>query len=166
MHHDRLAGAGRLAVAAGLRGEVDDHGARLHRGEHGLGDEPRRRLARDLRRGDDEVDGGQDLADRLEHLLLLLLRQLLRVAAGALGRGADRLGLDEGGAEALHLLAHRGPHVEGGDDGAEPARGGDRLQPGDAGTEDEHAAGASVPAAVVSIGRSFASSAAPRSTAL
>jgi hypothetical protein len=31
---DRLAGAGELAVAAGLGGEVDDHAAGLHRLEH------------------------------------------------------------------------------------------------------------------------------------
>ena len=36
---------------------------------------------------------------------------------------------------------------------AEAARGGDGLEPGDAGAEDEHLAGAMVPAAVVSIGR-------------
>ena len=35
---------------------------------------------------------------------------------------------DERGAQALHLLAHRGPHVERLDHRAQPARGRDRLQ--------------------------------------
>ena len=34
-----------------------------------------------------------------------------------------------------------GPHVVGGDDGAEPPRGGDRLQAGDAGAHHQHAGG-------------------------
>ena len=39
--------------------------------------------------------------------------------------------------QALDLLLDRGANVEGGDDGAQPARGGDRLQAGHAGAEDE-----------------------------
>ena len=69
---------------------------------------------------------------------LILLRHFLGVAAGCLRRleflVLDR---DELGAEALDLLLGRGPHIGRGDDGAEPARGRDRLQAGDAGAHDE-----------------------------
>ena len=69
---------------------------------------------------------------------LILLRHFLGVAAGGFRRleflVLDR---DELGAEALDLLLGRRPHVGRGDDGAEPARGRDRLQAGDAGAHDE-----------------------------
>ena len=67
-------------------------------------------------------------------------RQLAGVAALGLGV-AEALDLEELRAERLDLLLDGGADVEGGDDGAEPARGGDRLQAGDAGAEHEHLGG-------------------------
>ncbi len=63
----------------------------------------------------------------------------LRVAAG--GRRVFGLDLDELRAEALDLLLDDLAHVERLDDGAEPARGADGLQAGDAGAEHEDARG-------------------------
>ena len=51
----RLAGLRELAVAARLRGEIDDHRAGAHRLRPSRRDQLRRRLARDLRRRDDEI---------------------------------------------------------------------------------------------------------------
>ena len=85
-------------------------------------------------------DDGIELADpRLERGLLrlhLLRRQLARVAALRLGAGDAEV--EPVRAEALDLLADDGAHVEAGDDGAEPARGRDRLQARDACADDEH----------------------------
>ena len=69
-------------------------------------------------------------------LLLFLRSQLAGVPAGSLL--AAYAELEEGRAEAFHLLLHDGPHVEAGDDRTEPACSCDRLQSCDTGTEDEH----------------------------
>ena len=66
---------------------------------------------------------------------------------------------DELGAQALDLLLHRGPHVVGLDDGAEPLRGRDRLQARRRRRRaPAPATGAAVPAAVISIGKNLPSS--------
>ncbi len=70
---------------------------------------------------------------------LVFRRHFLGIAAGGLGV-LEFLVLDgkEFRAEALDLLLGGRTHVGGGDDGAEPAGGGDRLQAGDAGAHDEY----------------------------
>ena len=68
-------------------------------------------------------------------LRLLLRGELARVAAAALGAHA---GLDELGAEGLHLLARGAAHVVGLDHRAQAPRGGDGLQSGDACADDQH----------------------------
>ena len=103
------------AVAAGLRREIDDDGARLHRRDHRLGDEHRRALAGNRRGRDDEVHVLDVVGERLLDARLLVGGLLARVAARAFGRDAD---LDEARAERLHLLLHRRPHVERRHDGA------------------------------------------------
>ena len=123
-------------VPARLRGQVDDHRAVAHRRDRRGRDQLRRRAAGDERGRDHDVKG-RDLA--LERLLLaplVLVGQLLRVAA--LGLLADDAEVEEAGAEALDLLAHHRPDVEAGHDRAEPARGRDRLKPRDPGAEHEH----------------------------
>ncbi len=66
-----------------------------------------------------------------------VLGDLRGVAALVLG-GLD-LEADEARAEALDLLLDRGADVVRLDDRAEAARGRDRLEPGDAGAQDQHA---------------------------
>ena len=99
------------------------------------------RLAGDQRRGDDDVAAGDDL----QHHLALppVERFVLRLGVAALVLGVRRLErqLDELRAEALDLLLDRRADVVGLDLGAEPPRGGDRLQAGDAGADDEDARG-------------------------
>ena len=76
------------------------------------------------------------------HLALAPVERLvlrLGVAALVFRVGGFERQLDESGAEALHLLLDRGPHVVGLDLGAEPARRRDRLKSRDAGADDEHA---------------------------
>ena len=60
----------------------------------------------------DQVHVRQMSGDRREHVALLLLAQLAGIAARGFGGRGHRGGLDEGRAEALHLLLHRGTHVE------------------------------------------------------
>src|SRR5687767_9889097 len=115
----RLARARELAVASALRGEVHDDAPRLHRAHHRLGDDARRGTAGNLRRGDDEVDVAHVLRHRLADEPLLVGSELARVAPGGLRIRSHRGRLHEGGAEALHLLLHDGPHIECGDDRAE-----------------------------------------------
>ena len=92
--------------------------------------------AGDERGRDHDVVVGDALGQRLLLPPLLILGQLARIAARRLLAGHAEV--EEGRAEALHLLPHHGTHVEAGDDRPEPARGCDRLQSGDTGTEHEH----------------------------
>ena len=109
-HH--LAGLGALDVAAALDGQIDDHGARPHRGQHLPADEPRRRASRNQRRRDDDVLLLDVFGDQSRLLGLVLRRHFLGVAAGGLGLlELFVLDRDEFGAEALHLLLDSRPHV-------------------------------------------------------
>ena len=139
---DDLAGLGALDIAAALDGEVDDHRARLHRGDHRRRNQLRRRPAGNQRRGDHYVLLGDVLGRQRRLLDLVLFRHFLGVAARRLG-GLELLVLDrqEFSAERLHLLLHRRAHVGGRDDAAKPARRGDRLQAGDADADDEYPGG-------------------------
>ena len=77
---------------------------------------------------------------RLQHLgllLLLFLGDLFRVAALGL-RVLEAFDLDELGAQALHLLFDRFANVERFDHRTEASRGGDGLEPGHTGAEDQH----------------------------
>src|SRR5258705_10459802 len=76
------------------------------------------------------------LREELDLFAVRLLGQLLRVTAGARAALAE-VDLEEFRAEALHLLLHDGPCVEGLDDRAETRRGGDRLQASDSAADDE-----------------------------
>ena len=97
------------------------------------------RAARHGRGRDHDVEVGDPRLERRLLRRLLLGRELLRVAA--LGLLAVHAEVEERRAERLHLLRHRRPHVEGRHDRAEPPRGRDRLQPGDARPQHEHARG-------------------------
>ncbi len=92
--HDGLAGHGQLAVAARLGGQVDDHRAGPHRGDHVGGDELRRGAARHERGRDDDVAAGDVLGEQLALQPLGLVGLLLRVAAAALA-GLGQLDLEE-----------------------------------------------------------------------
>src|SRR5205807_321579 len=90
---------------------------------------------------DHHVEVGDPSLERLLLAAPILLRQLARVSAlRLLHRHAE---VEEGRAEALHLLAHRGPHVEARHDRTEPPRCRDGLEPSDAGTQPSRRASAS-----------------------
>ncbi|MEY9737466.1 hypothetical protein ABH985_005255 [Bradyrhizobium ottawaense] len=95
--------------------------------------------ARDQRRGDHDVLLLDVLGGERGLLGLVFPRHLLGVAAGGL-RVLELLVLDgeEFRAERFDLLFGRGPHVGRGHDGAETARGRDRLEAGDADAHHEH----------------------------
>jgi hypothetical protein len=67
-------------IAATLGAEIDDHGARFHRGDLIGLDQYRRTLARHRRRGDDHVGLGDMLRQDLPHLRLFLSSQFSRVS--------------------------------------------------------------------------------------
>ncbi len=132
---DDLTRDGHLAVAAGLGGEIDDDRARAHALDRARGYELRGRTTRNRGGRDHDVEVGNPLLERRLLLRLLLGRELARVAAGRLLRANAEV--EERRAEALHLLGDGRAHVERRDDRAEPPRGRDRLQAGDAGADDE-----------------------------
>src|SRR6185437_3590892 len=87
---------------------------------------------------DDDVLLGDMGGDQRRLLGLVGVRHFLGVAAGGLGLlELFVLDGDEFGAKRFDLLLGGGAHVSGGDDGAEAARGGDRLQSSDADAHDE-----------------------------
>ena len=133
---DVLARLGQLTVAARLGGHVDDDGAILHAPDHLPGNDDRRLLAGDGGGGDHHVGGRDRLGQLLGLRGLFLGRQLAGVAAGTVGGNA---GIDELGTERLDLLTGCGTDVVGFDHGAQATTGGDRLQAGNAGADDQHA---------------------------
>ena len=76
-------------------------------------------------------------AERVAHLRVLLVGERAGVAALALGVG-DEVEFQRAAAERGDLLPGGAADVEAGDDRAEALGGGDRLQAGDAGAEDQH----------------------------
>ena len=136
---DDVAGLGELAIAAALDREIDDHRARPHRAHH-LGAEISFGAGRP---GISAVVMTMSClaiwrGDQRRLLGLVGVRHFLGVAAGGLGL-LELLVLDgdEFGAERFDLFLGRRPHVGRGDDRAEAARRGDRLQAGDADAHDE-----------------------------
>ena len=136
---DGLARLGQLAVAAGLGGQVDDHGAGAHRLDHVGGDQDRRGPAGDERGGDDDVGVGDVLGQR----------------APARGGGSPRrapwrsrraVSASSSGSSISRNFAPRlstcslttGRTSNARHDRAEPAGGGDGLQAGHAGAQDQH----------------------------
>jgi hypothetical protein len=134
---DGLPGLRQLDIPTGLGGEVDDHGPRPHRARCGSRHEHGRRLSGDERGRDDGVRLGHVAGDQLLLALVLVLGQRHCVAADPL-RALD-VELEERRAEALDLLLDDRPHIEGRHDGSQAAGGRDRLEAGDAGSEDEDA---------------------------
>ena len=135
---DDLARLGQLAVAAGLRRQIDDHRAGLHALDHLLGEQLRRRPARDQRGGDDDVLLLQVLGNDFGLLALELVRHLLGVTRRGLGiLHRAFVDHDELAAKAFDLLLGRRADVRRGDDRAEPLGRGDGLQAGDADAHDE-----------------------------
>ena len=164
--NDGLAGFRQFAVSATLDGKIDDNRAGAHRFDHGGRDKDRRRAAGNKGRRDDDILRGDMRSGE---------RRLFRLIAGRhlLGISGRRLGLfeflvldgDEFGAKRHNLLFRRRPDVGRGHDGAELARGGDRLQPRDADAHDEDFRGGIMPAAVIIIGMTRPYSAAASMTA-
>src|SRR5690606_10556882 len=103
-----LAGPGQLAVAAGLGGEVDDHAAGLHAGDHRRADDLRRRPSRHRRSGHDHVDVAQVFAEAALLLGALLVGQRARIAALADRADAE---VEELATQRLDLLARLRAHV-------------------------------------------------------
>ena len=154
-HHGALGHRADHVAAELARGQVDHHRAGPHRGQRRGGDQHRRRPARHLRGGDDARRTGPM---RGGHRVLLAAcssaRQRPGVTAVAGGRRPLRRPARRTCAPVEAMSAAGGrAHVVAGDDGAEPAGGADRLQPGHAGAEHQHLAGRTVPAAVISIGK-------------
>ena len=134
-YHHGGARAGELAVAAGLGGEVDDHAAGLHPGDHRRADDLRRGAPRHGSGADDHVDVLQVLGQAALLLGAFLVGQRAGVAALA-GRGHPEV--EELAAQRLDLLAGLRAHVEALDLRAQALGGGDRLQAGHAGADDQH----------------------------
>ncbi len=130
---DHLPRLRQRAIAPLLHRQIDDHRTGLHRFHH-LGRHQHRRLpAGDERCADHDVLLADRVGDQLRLRALVIVAHLAGIAAGGL-RLFGLLALDhhETGAQALHLLLRHRPHVGRRHDGAQPPRGGDRLQPGDA----------------------------------
>ena len=141
-----FAGPRQFAVAAALGREIDDHRAGRHarrpfRAVTSIGRFP----AGDGGGGDHDVLLAQHAAQQLALPAVELLVHGLGVAALVLGAGGFHVEHDEPRAQALDLLLHGGAHVVAADHRAQAARGGDRLQSGDARADHQHARGVIVP---------------------
>ena len=124
-----------------LGGDIDNHRAWRHAGGHFRGDEDRRFLAGHGGGGDDRVLLGQDGAQQFALPAVKIFAHGLGVAALVFGAGVAHVQHDEARAEAFNLLLDGGADIVAAHHGAEPARGGDGLQPGHARTDHQHARG-------------------------
>ena len=125
------------AVAATLRGKIDDDRTGRHAVDHLLRDENRRLFSWYQRGGDDHVAPGDDPQHHfpLAPVERLVLR--LRIAPLVLGIASVERHLHETRAQALHLLLDGRPYVVRFHFRAQPTGSGDRLQAGNAGANDE-----------------------------
>ena len=140
---DHLARHRAFDVAAAFHRQVDDHRSGSHRRQLRIADQPRRGAAGDQRGGDDDILLGDMRGYQLGLCLLVFLAHLGRIAARTLALDpGDILDEDRLGAQRQDLFLRRGSHVGGGYLRAQPPRGGDRLQPGDAHAHHEHLGGA------------------------
>ncbi len=131
------AGLRQFAVAPALRGHVHDDGAGRHLLDHVARDQHGRLSAGHDRGGDDDVALGDDAAEQFALALVEAFVLGFCVSALVFGvLGLDRQ-FDEAAAHALHLLLRGGADVVGRHDRTEASGGGDRLEPDDAGADDE-----------------------------
>ena len=109
-----LARYGQLTVATGFSGNVDNHATRFHGGHDLAADQRRRLLARNQRRGDDDVGLARVLGHQLGLTALVVVRHFLGVhtVVGLLLFIAHRY-FDELAAQAFHLLFGGRAHVGG-----------------------------------------------------
>ena len=126
---------GQFAVAAGFRRQIDDDRPTLHVFHHRRGDDLRRGPTRNGGGGDDRVGGGDVFGRHIGLLLLFFRRQFTGVTA--LGGRVDA-GVDHLGAQRFDFLTGRWADVVGFHHGAQPLGGGDGLQTGHAGADNDH----------------------------
>ncbi len=137
IHH--LARLGGFAVAAGFRGQIDDHAARFHAARHRGADDFRRRPARHGGGTDHHVHRAQVLAEAALLLGALLFGQRPRVTA--LAHGADPQ-IQEFAAQRFDLLAGFRTYIEAFHLRTETAGRRDGLKAGHAGADHQYLGGA------------------------
>ena len=163
--HDRLARLGQLAVAAGLGGQVDDHRARPHGLDGGGRDQPRRRPAGHERGGDDDVGVGDVALEQALLLRLLLGRERGGVAARVLRRRRPPARARRSAAPRLCTCSLTTGRVSNADTTAPRRRAvAIACSPATPAPRTSTLAGATVPAAVISMGKNWGSASAARIT--
>ncbi len=137
IHH--LARLGGFAVAAGFRGQIDDHAARFHATRHRGADDFRRGPAGHGGGTDHHVHRAQVLAQAALLLGTFLIGQRPRVTTFADRAHAQ---VKEFAAQRFDLLAGFRTHIEAFHLRAETAGGRDGLQAGHAGADHQYLRGA------------------------
>ncbi len=128
-----------LAVAAALGRKIDDDRSRRHAVDHLFGHQYRRFLPGNDSRRDDNVALRDDLAQQFALPLIKRFVLRLSVAAGILRVLHFQRKLDEASSETLHLLLDRGPQIVSRNHRSQSSCGSNRLQSGDAYSDDQHA---------------------------
>ncbi|MDQ7087573.1 MAG: hypothetical protein Q9Q13_06825 [Acidobacteriota bacterium] len=132
-----LVRTGQFAVPAPFGGQVDDDRGGTHLPHHLFGDQHRGLLAGNGRGRDHDLALGDDPGHHLALPAVEFFTEFLGVTALVFGGGGLQLQLDELPTEALHLFLDRGADIVGMDHCAQALGGGDRLESGDAGADDE-----------------------------
>src|SRR5262249_7085670 len=153
---DVFAGLRQLAVAAGLGCEVDDDRTRAHAADRGGRNQARRGPARDEGRRDHDVEVGDPGLQRLLLLSLLFRRQLGRVAAGPPAVSSPRTPKSRKAAPRLSTCSFTTGRTSNAETTA-PSRRAVAIacRPATPAPSTSAFAGATVPAAVISIGKNF-----------
>ena len=126
-------GFGQFAITALLDRQIDQHRAGLHAFEHFLGDQFRRRTARNKRRADNNILLGNMLGHQCLLALLIISAHLFGITA--LGLAAIIfIGFDHHkcAAKAFHLFGSGAAHIRGTHNRAQTFGRGNGLQTGNA----------------------------------
>ena len=142
VHFGNLAGNRAFDIAAALHRQIDKDRARTHARIHLARHQPWGGAPRNERRGDDDILLGNMVGNQGRLLGLIFLRHFLGVTTRRLGC-LEFLVLDreELGAERGDLFLDRRTHIGCRHHRTKPARRGNRLQPGNTDTHDEHFGG-------------------------
>ena len=138
IYFDCFSRFGEGAVAALFRCQIYDYRAGVHIVYHPLSDKQRCRFAGDERGCDDNIRFFSVLVYHLPLTFLLIFGLLPGVTALGFGIGVHFTDFNKFGAQAFHLFLHGGTNIKRFHHRAQSFGRGNRLQPGDSGTQNQY----------------------------
>ena len=127
-------------ISAALYGQIDDNRTLGHAADHVFGDDYRRFAAKQLGGGNDNIGDSANFSHPLALLLELFFGQRFGITVFGLA-GFTQIDFYKTRTQGFYLLFHHRAGVECFDPSPQTFGGGNRLQPRDADSDDEHPGG-------------------------